>query len=340
MCPYISQPYRPQVPGPQLWLYALRSAFVQTPIPDTQGRRVDLAPWPKSVSDKGVIEFVDNKRPEYTRLQGQIVRPDMVVLCTGYTQTFPFLNNEDNANELAYPTPDDTDVRHIWKRSDPTVGFVGFVRPSLGAIPPLAELQTQLWICHLLAPHRIPRTLVSEDEHHYKLRPLPGARITYGVDHETYAYQLAMDMDAAPGLWDIMRFFSWDRKMMFYRLLILWIFGANLNTKFRLQGPWAWGGAFAAMTSDEMWETITRRPILFGKSGSVACGQLGKIRRTHSRPCLGHFAVSILPMSIFGPVNLACWLYECVRLLLVPVFEFVSQLNPYRVYENGVVVKG
>ncbi|KAG6040085.1 hypothetical protein E4U41_001426 [Claviceps citrina] len=308
VCPYISQPYRPQIPGPRLWLYALRSALVQTPIPDTDGRRVDLAPWPKQVDARGRVEFVDNGRPEYGRLRGQAVRPDMVVLCTGYRQSFPFLNNNndddndnnDNAPDLPYPTPDGTDVRHIWRRDDPSVGFIGFVRPSLGAIPPLSELQAQLWVTHLLAPHLLPRPLRPEDEGHYRLRTMPGARITYGVDHESYAYQLALDMGSAPGLRDVLRLCSCARLAQSCRLLLIWVFGAHVNVKFRLCGPWAWPGAVSLLTSDEIWQTITRRPILFG-----------------------HFAVSILPMCIFGPISLLCWLYATLESLLADGYAAV-----------------
>ncbi|QPG96512.1 hypothetical protein C2857_004426 [Epichloe festucae Fl1] len=266
VCPYISQPYRPQIPGPRLWLYALRSALVQTPIPDTQGRRVDLAPWPQCIDARGNVKFVDNGRLEYERLRDQEIRPDMIVLCTGYKQSFPFLNNDNDGNksDLPYPTPDCADVRQVWRRDDPSVGFIGFVRPSLGAIPPLAELQAQLWISHLLAPHRIPRPLVPEDESHYKLRAMPGARITYGVDHESYAYQLALDTGSAPGLWDMIGLLSWRRLAQSLKLIIIWIFGANINTRFRLQGPWKWDGAVSLLASDEIWHTITRRPILFG----------------------------------------------------------------------------
>lgn len=272
MCPYISEPYRPKIPGPRLWLYSLRSFFVQTPIPDTHGRRVYLAPFPLRFSKKGVVQFRDNGRPEYERMKEQNIRPETVVLCTGYKQSFPFLNRRTNATGAPYATPDSANVRQIWKCDDPTVGFIGFVRPSLGAIPPLSEMQTQLWIANLLSPSSIPRPLLPEDEYHYKLRPLPGARINYGVDHETYAYQLALDLDSAPGLWDILSLVSLKRAVVSWKLLILWIFGANVNAKFRLKGPWMWDGALEVFTSDEFWQTITRRPIIFGKHESPRSG--------------------------------------------------------------------
>lgn len=191
-------------------------------------------------------------------MKKEIVKPDMVILCTGYKQSFPFFQTRREGGHRAYPVPSEADVRGIWRCNDATIGFIGFLRPSLGAIPPLAEMQAQLWTVNLLAPHKIPRALVTEDEMHYRLHPLPGARITYGVDHESYAYQLALDMDAAPGLTDILRLQSW-------RLLFIWALGAHFNTKFRLQGPWKWDGAQELLVSDEFWQTITRRPLFFGK---------------------------------------------------------------------------
>ncbi|XWW94464.1 hypothetical protein V2A60_002407 [Cordyceps javanica] len=282
VCPYISLPYRPQVPGRRLWRYALRSALVQTPVADTHGRCVDLAPWPLRIQPSGFVDFVDNGRPEYGRMKERRVRPDMVVLCTGYKQKFPFFERQ---SDRPYATPETADVRRIWQRDDPSVGFIGFVRPSLGAIPPLSEMQAQLWVAHLLARHRIPRPLRPEDEWHYRLRSVPGARLECGVDHESYAYQLALDMNSAPGLTDVVGFRS-------LKLLAVWALGANFNTKFRLRGPWQWDGAPAVLTSQEFWATITRRPIIFG-----------------------HFAVSFLPMLLFGPINLLCFLFG----LLFPV---------------------
>lgn len=254
VCPYISLPYRPQVPGRRLWLYALRSALVQTPVEDTHGRCVDLAPWPRKIQRSGFVDFVDNGRPEHERMKRRRVRPDMVVLCTGYKQKFSFF---DKQSDPPYATPETADVRRIWRCNDPSVSFIGFVRPSLGAIPPLSEMQAQLWVTHLLARHRIPRPLCASDEWHYSLRSVPEARVRCGVDHESYAYQLALDMNSAPGLMDVVGFWS-------LKLLVVWALGANLNTKFRLRGPWQWDGASAVLTSREIWETITRRPIIFG----------------------------------------------------------------------------
>ncbi|KAF4443185.1 Dimethylaniline monooxygenase N-oxide-forming 2 [Fusarium austroafricanum] len=263
ICPYLSLPYRPKQPGPGLFLYALRSAIVQTPIPDTNGKQVDLAPLPQKVDNDGTVKFVNNGRPEYERLKVQTIQPDVIVLCTGYKQTFPFLRNMRKGHD-EHPS---SYVRGIWKHEQPSMGFIGFVRPSLGAIPPLSEMQAQLWVLNLLAPHKLGG-LKAEDEDHYRLHSNSDTRVTYGVDHESYAYQLALDIRSAPGIIDIIsRILSTDIPSP-YRLMIIWAFGAHFNTKFRLMGPWGWEGAEELFVSDEFWQTITRRPIIFGKTFS------------------------------------------------------------------------
>ncbi|CZR49683.1 uncharacterized protein FPRO_14839 [Fusarium proliferatum ET1] len=268
VCPYLSLPYRPKQPGPSLWLYALRSALVQTPIPDTNGRQVDLAPLPKKIDEHGVVEFVDNGRPEYERIKLQTIQPDVIVLCTGYQQTFPFLDDKLKVNTRHFSSL----VRGIWRREQPTMGFIGFVRPSLGAIPPLAEMQAQLWVLNLVAPCKLC-DLNTGDEAHYKLHTKSSDRVTYGVDHESYAYQLALDMNSAPGIVDIWRI-TWTTQNLtmrsMCRLFIIWAFGAHFNTKFRLIGPWAWGSATEILVSDEFWHTITRRPLLFGETITIS----------------------------------------------------------------------
>ncbi|KAK8141364.1 Elongation factor 2, partial [Beauveria asiatica] len=125
--------------------------------------------------------------------------------------------------------PETADVWQIWQRSDPSVGFIGFVRLSLGAA--MSEMQAQLWVARLLARHRIagplhPQGLVALQLGSY-LRRVPRARVQCDVDHEAYACQLALDMKSAPGFADV------------------------------------WDSTSAMLTSPQIWETITRRPIFF-----------------------------------------------------------------------------
>jgi dimethylaniline monooxygenase (N-oxide forming) len=232
---------------------------MQIPIVNTKGRHIDLAPWPSHISEDGVLHFQDNGRPEYQKMRSENIKPDIVILATGYKQTFPFF-------EAKYPSASDADVRGIWKRDDSTIGFIGFVRPGLGAIPPLSEMQAQLWILNLIAPNRITHALLPKDEHHYRILPPPGARINYGVEHESYAYQLGVDIGCAAGFWEVLAI-GWKSSLPggWYKIPLVWAVGSNYNAKFRLRGPWQWDDAEKVLAV-ELWDTITRRGGLMGKS--------------------------------------------------------------------------
>lgn len=97
------------------------------------------------------------------------------------------------------------------------------------------------------------------------------AKTKRAVDMESYAYQLALDMGAAPTWWYVWRKYG-------TQVFFTWAMGPNFTPKFRLVGPWsnaeAAGQAASLMRKD---------------------GELGKVvRRTGGGVCefdlpLGHF---------------------------------------------------
>ncbi|KAJ3458869.1 hypothetical protein MRS44_012978 [Fusarium solani] len=274
--PYIYYPWIPEK-----WPLAtrIRRFFMARDLP-RPSRTIDVAPFPSHISEDGVAHFpVLPNRPESERIQETTVKPDIVIYATGYVPTFPFLNS-DSGSDKPYPGSTDADVRAVWKRDDPTVGFIGFIRPNFGAIPPLAELQSMLFIQNLVG--QLPDLQV-DDEYHYRLIVPPSARIGYGVEHDAYAYQLAKDLSIAPSFTDILRLsFSAPRG---WRLPWVWAAGASLNPKFRLVGPWKWDGAANVLTG-ECWETISRRKNLFGD-----------------------MSIAVLPMIYLGSWSLYYWAY-------------------------------
>ena len=127
---------------------------MRTPNPDLNNRLIDLASWPTHVDATGQIHFEDNGSPEYNRIKDEIIRPDSLILATGYRHEMPFFFDQDALaaaaaaknqggnlapDERPYPRPAAAKVRHIWAPDDPTVAFIGFLRP-IGAIPPVAEM--------------------------------------------------------------------------------------------------------------------------------------------------------------------------------------------------------
>ncbi|KAM7190982.1 dimethylaniline monooxygenase [Naviculisporaceae sp. PSN 640] len=340
--PYISNPYRRSAKYANNRVDKIRRALVQVPIVNTNGKYIDLAPWPESVSPTGVVTFSQTNRLEYERIRNDSVKPDIVIYCTGYRQEFAFFEqhnkfcqqneklghsnhvNGDNGDiktpsPRCYPLANEADVRDVWKHTDHTVGFIGFVRPSLGAIPPIAEMQAQVWIVNLVAPDYFPRPLLpststlgrgsgDDQESHYRLAHPSGSRIKYGVDHESYIYQLALDMGSAIGIIDILWRGLVERCLLGmgsgpngqtrsgWKLPLVWALGANYNAKFRLTGPWQWEGGAEEVMEGELWDVIRRRRWFWDL-----------------------FLLSFLPMMIFGPLSLGVWIYATVYWLVTGV---------------------
>jgi dimethylaniline monooxygenase (N-oxide forming) len=154
---------------------------------------VDLAPFPSHILPSGRVVFPMSKRKDAIRMSTRDVRPDTVIYATGYRQDFSFLNKESN-----YGTPAEADIRNVARTGDETVGFIGFVRPGVGAIPPIAEMQAFFWIS--LLKDQVKKPLPPP---HYHLLVKDTARIKYGVDHSSYMSTLAKDIGSAPGLWEL-----------------------------------------------------------------------------------------------------------------------------------------
>ncbi|KXX82665.1 hypothetical protein MMYC01_201098 [Madurella mycetomatis] len=172
---YIIPPYR--APNPD-WGERPRRKVFDTFVEDA-GRYIDIGPFPSHFDRDGVAHFAGNGRPEYQRIKHRTIKPDI------------------------YPMPKDADICDVWRKEDPTVGFIGFVRPGFGAIPPLSEMQAMLWITNLLG--RLEKPLLPDDEWHYPIIAPPDARINYAVEHDSYVYQLAKDMDMAPSFIEVLR---------------------------------------------------------------------------------------------------------------------------------------
>lgn len=273
--PYFNPPFRPSGFTPLALLNCLRSFLINVPIlPVLEDEKIiDLAPWPSYFDDAGRLHFSSANRchrPEADRMISQAPREiDLIVLATGYKQAFPFLpqsssldkincNDADSDEFDNYPIPATCDVRGIWSSSfGPSVAFIGFIRPTIGAIPPLSELQAMLWLHKLFLSYFPPpcRTspsgvVVPPYELSFSLQPRGGRdlwRSHRGVDGEAYAYQLALDMGAAPTFSYLTHTYNW-------KVVWTYLMGPNFGTKFRLVGPWA---AFGGSNSDSSADIAT-----------------------------------------------------------------------------------
>ena len=115
--------------------------------------------------------------------------------------------------------------------SDPTLAFIGFVRPNVGAIPPMSELQVLWWIQRLRGKIPAKRGAPTYG--------LLGKKLPYGVDFGNYMHQLAAEMGAAPTLAALARS---------PKALVAWSLGQAYVTFFRLVGQ---------LSGEEHWEVAS-----------------------------------------------------------------------------------
>jgi len=95
----------------------------------------------KKVIPKGKICKVIGKTVYFN--DGSNHDVDVVILCTGYKTSIPFLPDQYKC--------DLTDLyKYVVHPDDPTVSFVGYARPIVGSIPMLSEMQTR-WINRVIS---------------------------------------------------------------------------------------------------------------------------------------------------------------------------------------------
>jgi dimethylaniline monooxygenase (N-oxide forming) len=140
-------------------------------------------------------------KPSISRFEGSTVRftdgssaeADVVVYCTGYKVTFPFLDEavvgaDDNHIDL---------YRRVVPPDRPGLYFIGLVQP-IGAVMPLAEAQAH-WVADLIrgraslpSPDEMRRQVASYDEALRK-RFVASKRHTIEVDFHAYKAELARE---------------------------------------------------------------------------------------------------------------------------------------------------
>lgn len=122
--PYINRPYRTR---PKYLDYISRYIDPPEDSPPQTNFVVDLAPFPDRFLNDGSAVFPKSSRKDAIRMVARVVKPELVVYATGYTQNFDFLDRGSN-----YATPAEADMRNVTKTGDESVAFIGFLRPGVG----------------------------------------------------------------------------------------------------------------------------------------------------------------------------------------------------------------
>jgi dimethylaniline monooxygenase (N-oxide forming) len=266
------------------WLMEKFASYPDPPSVRDDEPSVDMAPFPSHVTPEGQVVFRRNNRKEYERMKDRKVFPEVVVFCTGYRQEFQFIDESKGE----YPVPSQADCRDIFAKEDPTVSFIGFTRPGVGAIPPQAEMSAQLWGLIIAGKRAIP-----QDAGHYYLLAKENARIRYGVDYSSYVSQLARDIGSDPGLWTLWKQYG-------IKIVLIYCFSAAFPTHYRLTGPF-YDSKAADILNTEILETITRRGIG------------------------GNLMMGIIPMAFYAWVNAMAYLLE--KVVQVLQFIFPKTIN-------------
>ncbi|KAI4579403.1 hypothetical protein MJT46_000771 [Ovis ammon polii x Ovis aries] len=171
---------------------------------------------------------------------------DVVIFATGYTYSFPFLENNSTVLDIQ---------RSMYKfvfppeLEKPTLAFIGILQP-VGATIPTSELQSR-WAVHvfkglnklssvsgMMADIRKKRTKAEKE---YLNSPRNARRVQY----VNYMDEIASEIAVKPNLFSL---FLWDPKLALEIFL-----GPCTPYQYCLQGPGKWAGAREAILTQTEW---------------------------------------------------------------------------------------
>jgi cation diffusion facilitator CzcD-associated flavoprotein CzcO len=146
-----------------------------------------------AITPKPNIERLDGDQVVFT--DGSSVHADLVVYCTGYKISFPFLDDavvDARDNELRL-------YKHLFHTRIQGLYFLGFVQP-LGAIMPIAERQSQLIAREMTGAYALPDRPAMEldidnKREAMRKRYVASKRHTIQVDFDDYMRELSQEMD-------------------------------------------------------------------------------------------------------------------------------------------------
>jgi dimethylaniline monooxygenase (N-oxide forming) len=143
---------------------------------------------------------------------------DIILFCTGYK---PFDCIKFLDNEIVYSKK----YKHIFYINDPSLMFIGFIRPYLTSIPMITELQSR-WIAKIISKKKsLPSTeymknkTIEDDLKQQKEFPCTYERLKTIVDPYDYCNMIADNIDAQI---NIFKTFITDPKLCYIILFASW----------------------------------------------------------------------------------------------------------------------
>lgn len=182
------------------------------------------------VTIRGALQQVEGRQAVFT--DGTTCRVDTIICCTGYRLSFPFLPQD----LLPDGTSSNSFYRHMFPIEAHThLAFIGYVRPAVGSVPPLAELQSRILARYLAGKLTLPGTehmrqqVVQQQRATQKQFPVDYQRITHIVDYFSYMKSLARPLGVMPRQWLLLR----SDPLLWFKVNCAFICPAI----FRLHGP-------------------------------------------------------------------------------------------------------
>lgn len=133
--------------------------------------------------------------PRVIFADGSHYEPDLVVMCTGFDTRIPFLEEKIAAAPR---------FLHAFNPAVRSLGFIGFLRPAFGAIPPLAELQARLFALVLSETVGLPSVTEMEASiaqwtgFHAHIFRAVNQRLVHLVDFTPFCDELAARVGCKP----------------------------------------------------------------------------------------------------------------------------------------------
>jgi dimethylaniline monooxygenase (N-oxide forming) len=162
---------------------------------------------------------------------------DHIVACTGYRNSFPFLDEFHPDLCCAGMTPRGN-YKQVFAIDYPgEVGFFGFARPAFGSIPPTTEMQARLFAMVINGDLKLPskdelKRVANEDRINWETRFIHDAKRVKGlVDFQLYCDSIAKIIGCMPPMNQLLLTKPW-----------LWVkimFGPFTMHQYRLVGPYA-----------------------------------------------------------------------------------------------------
>jgi hypothetical protein len=161
--------------------------------PTVSGRILDRIQHGR-VTPKPNIARLDGEHVEFT--DGSRERIDVIVYCTGYKITFPFLAEDF----ISAPDNHIALFRRVFHPDHADLAFVGLLQP-LGATMPLAEAQGQWLAAYLKGQYALPdpgalHADIAADQKAMHKRYVASKRHTIQVDFDDYLAGLAREREA------------------------------------------------------------------------------------------------------------------------------------------------